>query len=88
MTSSNTASSRSAHASVKTDGQRRLVSLVEAAAFANVHTRTIRRYVAAGRLAAYRCGPRLIRVDVPELEGLLRPIPTAGFQQPDRRPRH
>lgn len=34
-----------------------------AAAYLNVDPRTIRRYIAAGRLRAYRVGPRLIRVD-------------------------
>jgi excisionase family DNA binding protein len=40
--------------------------------------RTIRRKVAAGELTAYRLGARMIRIDLNELERLLRPIPTGG----------
>lgn len=57
---------------------RRLVSPAEAAAIADVSTKTIRRYIADGRLRGYRVGPRLIKVDLIELDALVRPIPTAG----------
>lgn len=57
---------------------RRLESINGAAEYAQVNYRTIRRYIAAGRLTGYRMGPRLIRVDLDELDALLRPIPTAG----------
>jgi hypothetical protein len=36
----------------------------------------MRRYVASGRLTGYRVGPRLIRIDLDELEAMLKPIPT------------
>jgi hypothetical protein len=52
------------------------VSLAAAAAYAN-SVRTLRRYIACGRLIGYRIGPRLIRVDMNELETLARPIPAA-----------
>lgn len=39
--------------------------------------RTIRRYIADGRLPAYRLGPRQIRVKHDDVTGLLAPIPTA-----------
>lgn len=58
--------------------RRRLAAPAEAAAYAHVSPRTIRRRVADGTLTGYRFGPRLIRVDLDELEALLRPIPTAG----------
>ncbi|MDO3332770.1 DNA binding domain-containing protein [Mycobacteroides abscessus subsp. bolletii] len=51
--------------------QRRLVSLAVAAERLDVCPRTLRRYIAAGRLTAYRIGPRLIKVDPNELEHLL-----------------
>lgn len=55
-----------------------LVPISAAAQYAGVSTRTLRRYISAGRLTGYRVGPRLIRVDADELARLLRPIPTAG----------
>jgi len=55
---------------------RRLVSLPDAADYAGVGPRTIRRRIADGSLTGYRMGPRLIRVDLNELDALLSPIPT------------
>jgi excisionase family DNA binding protein len=57
--------------------RRRLVSLTAAAEYADVSTRTLRRYISRGRLTGYRVGPRLIKVDLHELDALARPIPTA-----------
>lgn len=57
---------------------RRLATLNDAAEYACVSTKTIRRRIAAGDLTAYRLGPRLLRVDLDELDAALRPIPTAG----------
>lgn len=56
---------------------RRLEAIPTAAEYLGVSTKTIRRYISAGRLAGYRTGPRLIRVDHAELEQLLHRIPTA-----------
>lgn len=53
---------------------KRLESLSVAAEYANVHPRTIRRYIAGGRLNAYRVGPRLIKVDLNELEAIFEPV--------------
>ena len=53
-----------------------LISLAVGAAYADVHPRTLRRYIAAGRLTGYRVGPRLIRVDLAQLDAMLHPIPT------------
>lgn len=55
---------------------RRLVSIAETAAYASVNPRTIRRRIADGTLNAYRLGPRLIRIDLDEVDAWLRPIPT------------
>ena len=55
---------------------RRLVNISAAACYADVHPITSRRWVAAGRLPAYRVGPRLLKVDLNEIEDMLRPIPT------------
>jgi excisionase family DNA binding protein len=43
-----------------------------------VHPKTIRRMIARGELKAYRLGSRSIRIDLDELDAMLRPIPTAG----------
>jgi len=55
-----------------------LATIAEAAEQARCNPRTIRRRIADGSLTGYRMGPRLIRVDLGELDALLRPIPTAG----------
>lgn len=57
---------------------RRLESIATSAEYVGCNPRTIRRYIAAGKLTGYRMGPRLIRVDLGELDAILRPIPTAG----------
>lgn len=59
---------------------RQLISLSQAAEYAAVSEKSIRRYIAAGRLTAYRAGPRLIRIDQHELDAMLMPIPTSGGQ--------
>lgn len=56
---------------------RRLQSIPGAAAYLGVSTKTVRRYIAAGRITGYRAGPKLIRVDLNELDALLQPVPTA-----------
>ena len=58
---------------------RRLASPNEAAAYAGVCTVTIRRRIRDGSIVGYRMGPKLIRVDLNEVDTvLLRPIPVAG----------
>lgn len=60
-----------------TPTQRRLASVAEAAEYADVCTRTIRRYIADGRITGYRVGARLVKVDLAEVDSkLVRPIPT------------
>lgn len=61
-----------------TKAQRRLSSLPDAAEHYGVSTKTLRRYISAGRITGYRFGPRMIRVDLDELDALLRPLATAG----------
>lgn len=61
---------------------RHLVGLASAAEYAEVHPRTLRRYIASGRLTGYRVGPRLVRVDLNEVNALLRPIPAASNGPP------
>ena len=58
--------------------KRRLCSIPDAAQYAAVSTKTLRRRISDGSLTGYRMGPRLIRVDLNEVDALLRPIPSAG----------
>ena len=65
--------------------QRRLASITEAAEYLGLSTKTIRRYIAYGRITGYRitghspAQGRLIRVDLNEVDAvLLQPIPTAA----------
>jgi excisionase family DNA binding protein len=57
-----------------TTPQRRLASISVAADEADVCTRTVRRWIASGRLRAYQVGPRLIKVDLNDLDAMLQPI--------------
>lgn len=57
---------------------RRNVSIGEAANYAGVSVRTVRRRIADGSLTGYRFGARLIRIDLDELDAAMRPIPTGG----------
>lgn len=60
------------------DIQRSLTSIGDAADHVDVSPRTIRRWIAAGRLPGYRVGPRLVKVDISELDAVVRRIPTAA----------
>lgn len=57
---------------------RRLASVGQAAEYAGISTRTIRRYIVDGRITGYRIGPKLIKVDLGELDKITRPIAAAG----------
>lgn len=62
----------------KNKTQRRLVSIPQAAEEYGVCGKTIRRRISDGTITGYRMGPRLIRVDLDELDTLLRPMAAAG----------
>jgi excisionase family DNA binding protein len=53
----------------------RYVSLAEVADYLGVSIKTVRRRVAEGQIPAYRVG-RLLKVDVADVEQLLRRVPT------------
>jgi excisionase family DNA binding protein len=65
--------------------RRQYESISEAAARVGVSIKTIRRWIASGHLAGYRMGPRLLRIDPDELDGMLTLIPTVASRR--RRPR-
>jgi len=53
------------------------VTLAEAAGLMSVSVRTLRRRISDGTIPAYRCGRRVIRVRVEDLELAFRRIPSA-----------
>jgi excisionase family DNA binding protein len=57
---------------------RRWLSLSEAADYTGLSTKTIRRRVTDGSVAAFRAGPRELRFRMDDLDALMRPVPTAG----------
>lgn len=50
------------------------LTVAEAAKLYSVHPKTIRRWIAEGRIRAERVGPRLIRIDAEELRKLIEPL--------------
>jgi hypothetical protein len=67
----------------RTPARRRLATIQATGDYAGVHPATVRRWIAAGLLTGYRAGPKLLRVDLNELDAMLRPIPTAGRRVPE-----
>jgi excisionase family DNA binding protein len=51
-----------------------LIGVGAAAKYCDVYPSTIRRWITAGRLNAYRVGPRLIKIDLAELDKIMRPV--------------
>ena len=50
-----------------------LIGLQEAADRCGLCYKTIRRYIGSGQLKAVRVGPRLLKVDVADVDALVRP---------------
>lgn len=53
-------------------------SLAEAAKRTHVSVRTLRRWIAQGRLNAYRAGPRLLRIDPDDVDAMMKPAVQRG----------
>jgi excisionase family DNA binding protein len=53
------------------------ISMQEAADLCGVSETTIRRYIAAGLVTAYRVGPRMIRLDADQVAEQLLGTPVA-----------
>ncbi len=51
-----------------------LIGLQEAADYCGVSYRTMRRWIADGRLNAFRVGPRLLKVTITDLNALHQPV--------------
>jgi excisionase family DNA binding protein len=56
----------------------RWASLAQASTYSTIPVKTLRDWISKGRLPAFRVGPRQIRVDLNDIDGLMRRIPTAG----------
>jgi excisionase family DNA binding protein len=54
--------------------QRRLSSINVVAEEYDVSPRTVRRWIAEGRITGHRVGPRLIKVDLNECDAIMRPV--------------
>lgn len=55
----------------------RLVTVAEAARIAHKHPATIRRWVQSGEVRGWRVNRSEIRVDLDEIETIIRPVPIA-----------
>jgi excisionase family DNA binding protein len=64
-------------------GEPRWASLKEAEIYAHIPRRTLRRWIAEGRLPADRIGPRQIQVDLNDVDRLRAPIPSAALDAQD-----
>jgi excisionase family DNA binding protein len=62
----------------RTKSARRYATVAAAAEYLQCNERTIRRHIADGTLTGYRLGERIIRVDLNELDEVVRPIPTVS----------
>lgn len=62
---------------------RRLAKLAVAAEYLDTSEYTVRRLITAGTITGYRVGKRLLRVDLNELDAMLRPIPNAKSGERD-----
>ncbi|MDS1115611.1 helix-turn-helix domain-containing protein [Gordonia westfalica] len=61
-------------APVSNSAQRRWANQNEAAEYLGVSTRTVRQMIADGRLRGYRNGPRMIRLDLNEIDASMTPF--------------
>lgn len=54
-----------------------LITVEAAADYLGIGVRSVRRYIAEGKLPAYRVGDKLIRVDQADVDAQIRPVPAA-----------
>lgn len=57
-----------------------MVGLAAGAEHAGVSTVTIRRWIKAGRITGYRVGPKLLKVDLDELDASVKPTPVRSHE--------
>ncbi|WP_448072342.1 helix-turn-helix domain-containing protein [Georgenia yuyongxinii] len=54
------------------------MNLQDAADYLGVTERSVRNWISAGKVPAYRIGKKVIRLKVADVDALLQPIPTVG----------
>jgi len=54
--------------------RRELIGITDAAGILNVDNRTIRRFIAEGRIPGFRIGDKVLRVDRADVEKLIVPV--------------
>ena len=54
---------------------RHFVSIEQASNYTGLSVKTLRRRISDGTLTGYRAGPKLVRVDLNEVDAMLTPIP-------------
>jgi excisionase family DNA binding protein len=55
------------------------ISVTDAAERMSVSEKTIRRWISIGTIPGYRCGKRVIRIKLEDLDAALRQIPSARW---------
>jgi excisionase family DNA binding protein len=59
----------------------KIVSIAAAADHYDLSRQTVRRWIASGKITGHRVGPRLIRVDLEEIEAkIIHALPTVNGQ--------
>lgn len=58
--------------------RRVLISVAEAAARLDVHPITLRRWIADGRIVAFKVGPVALRLDAADVDALAHQLPIGG----------
>lgn len=56
-----------------------LMTMGDAAASLGVHRNTLRRWIAAGRIPAYKVGPRLVRLHPADVARFAAPVLPGGI---------
>lgn len=60
---------------------RSFISIQQAATHVGVHTKTIRRWIAQGKLTAYRPSARVIRLDANEVDRMMESTATTRWNE-------
>jgi excisionase family DNA binding protein len=55
----------------------------DAAEYAGIPVKTLRDWVRKGRIPAYRIGPRLLQIDLNDIDRMRRRVPTAHLDDRD-----
>lgn len=61
---------------VRTNRNRRWSTMTETADYLGVSPRSLRAYISQGLIPAYRLGPRMVRLNLDEVDAAFREIPT------------